>query len=76
MAHDRAPQARDGLPAWVTVVVVLVLLGLLVYSVVWLGPDGLPVTYFIGGLLGVYGGANELMRARDRQRNGGSGEEP
>lgn len=78
MANSDNTQPRnEGLPAWVTITVVLVLLALLAYSVIVLGPEGLPLTYFLGGLLGVYGGANELLKARDRQRNsngnGGNG---
>lgn len=54
---------------WVNITVVLVVLTLLAYSIIFIGPEGLPLTYFLGGLLGVYGGANELLKARDRQRS-------
>lgn len=55
------------LPGWVTITVVLTLLGLLVYSVVVMGPEGYPVTVVVGGLLGAYAGIRELLN------RGGSG---
>lgn len=58
---------------WVTIVVVLVLLALLAYSVVVIGSEGLPITYALGGLLGIYGGTNELIKARDKRNNDRNG---
>lgn len=52
------------LPGWVTITVVLTLLGLLVYSVVVIGPEGYPVTVVVGGLLGAYAGLRELLHSR------------
>ena len=56
------------LPLWVTVTVVLGLLGLLGYSVIVLGAAGYPIDMIIGGLLGGYAGLQELAK-----RKGGGG---
>lgn len=58
------------LPLWVTVTVVLTILGLLVYSVVVIGPEGYPLSVMLGGLLGAYAGLRELLN-----RRGGGGKD-
>lgn len=55
------------LPTWVTVVVILTVLGLLVFSVVVLREGGYGITVVLCGLLGAYGGLRELV---NRKRNG------
>lgn len=52
------------LPAWVTTVVVLTLLGLLAYNIIAVGPEGYPTSVILGGLLGGYAGLNELLRRK------------
>jgi hypothetical protein len=59
------PQTPNGLPTWLTVIVVLVLLGLLVYNIILVGPEGLGTTYVLGGLLGAYAGIDQLLKRRD-----------
>lgn len=54
----------NGLPIWVTVVVVLVLTGLLAWNIIVVGPDGLPTSYVLGGLLGAYAGVDQLLKRR------------
>lgn len=54
----------SGLPIWVHIVAVLVLLVLLTYSIVILGPEGYPATVIVGGLLGAYAGLNELVKRK------------
>ena len=49
------------LPAWVTITVVLTLLGLLAYNVIVVGPEGYPISVMLGGLLGAYAGLRELL---------------
>lgn len=56
------------LPAWLTATVVLTCLGLLVYTVVVIGPDGYPIVVVLGGLLGAYAGIRELF---NRSGSGG-----
>lgn len=48
----------------VTVIVVLVLLGLLAYNIVVVGPAGIANSYILGGLLGAYSGANAWLQRR------------
>lgn len=55
------------LPAWVTITVVLGLLGLLGYNVIVVGPEGYPISVMLGGLLGAYAGLRELL---NRKRGG------
>lgn len=58
------------LPKWVTVTVVLVLLGLLCYNVIIIGPKGYPTSVIIGGLLGGYAGINQLLgRNKDKDNS-------
>jgi len=52
------------LPSWVTITVVLGLLGLLAYSIVVLGPAGYPIDMIVGGLLGGYAGLQELAKRK------------
>jgi uncharacterized membrane protein len=54
----------QSLPAWVTVTVVLVLLGTFVYNIVIVGPEGYPTNVIIGGLLGAYAGIDQLLKRR------------
>lgn len=64
----RKPPQREsasGLPLWVTITVVLVLLGLLTYNIIVVGPEGLPTSYILGGLLGAYAGVDQLLKRRD-----------
>lgn len=58
----------EPLPRWVTIVVVLTVLGLLVYSVTVLREDGYPITVVLCGVLGAYAGLRELI---NRKRQGG-----
>lgn len=62
---------KNGLPTWVTVTVVLVLTALLAYNIVVVGPEGLPTSYVLGGLLGAYAGVDQLLKRRD----GGGGDD-
>lgn len=59
------PQAPTGLPRWVTVFVVLVLTVLLGYNIIVVGPEGLPTSYVLGGLLGAYAGVDQLLKKRN-----------
>lgn len=56
----------NGLPLWLTTVVVLVLLALLIWNITVVGADGLGTTYVLGGLLGAYAGVDHLLK-RDRE---------
>lgn len=60
---------RPGLPAWVTVTVVLVLTGLLAYNIIVVGPEGLPTSYVLGGLLGAYAGVDQLLKRRNEDND-------
>lgn len=64
------PPNRGGqpqqLPIWVTIVVVLSLTALLAYNIVVIGPEGLPTSYVVGGLLGAYAGLDQYLKARGR----------
>lgn len=55
----------NGLPVWVSITVVLVLTGLLAYNIVVVGPEGLPTSYVLGGLLGAYAGVDQLLKRRE-----------
>lgn len=68
-----APRTANGLPVWLTIVVVLVLLALLTYNIIIVGPDGLGTTYVLGGLLGAYAGIDQLLKRRDGGGNGSNG---
>lgn len=58
------PATANGLPIWVTIVVVLTLTGLLAWNIIIVGPDGLPTSYVLGGLLGAYAGVDQLLKRR------------
>lgn len=60
-----------GLPIWVTVTVVLTLTGLLAYNIIVVGPEGLPTSYVLGGLLGAYAGVDQLLKRRDSNEDKG-----
>lgn len=65
LTPERGEQGTGGpLPTWVTITVVLTLLGLLVWNVVMNGNSGYPTSVILGGLLGAYGGAQELLKRR------------
>lgn len=57
------------LPQWVTIAVVLVLLSLLGYNVIVVGPEGYPTSVILGGLLGGYAGINQLLGRRDKDKD-------
>lgn len=56
--------AHQGLPVWVTVVIALTLTGLLAYNIIVVGPEGLPTSYILGGLLAGYAGVDQLLKKR------------
>lgn len=62
---------RDGLHPVVTTIVVLVLLGLLAWNIVVVGPEGYPTSVILGGLLGAYAGVDQLLK---RKRGGSDGD--
>lgn len=53
---------------WLTATVVLTLTGLFAYNIIINGPEGLPTSYVIAGLLGAYTGVERLLK-----RGGGGG---
>lgn len=59
------PFKGNGLPTWLTIIVVLVLLGLLAWNIIFVGPEGLGTTYMLGGLLGAYAGVDQLLKRKD-----------
>ena len=69
--HRGETDRRTGLPMWVTIIVVLTLLGLLAYNVLIVGPDGLATSYVLGGLLGAYAGVDQLLKRRSGDDEGG-----
>lgn len=64
------PALVNGLPLWLNVTVVLVLLGLFCYVAVKYGEDGLQWGYIIAVLLGTYLGIERVVNA---WRGGGGG---
>lgn len=66
----RPAPSGSPIPGWVTVTVILVLLALLAYNVVIVGPEGYPTSMLLGGLLGAYAGIDQLLR---RRRDDGDG---
>lgn len=68
---ERRATPDDGrLPRWLTILVVLVVVGLLIYSVVRLGVAGAPISIMLGGLLGAYAGLDQFIKARAGNGNG------
>jgi uncharacterized membrane protein len=67
---------RKPLPTWLTIVVVLTLLALLAYNVVIVGPEGLPTSYVLGGLLGAYAGFDQYLKNRRGDGDDGPGSPP
>lgn len=70
-APEQKPPAKglhEGLPTWLTAIVVLVLLALLGWNIVTAGPEGLGTTYVLGGLLGAYAGIDQLLKRKDGER--------
>ena len=55
-------------PQWVTVVVILGMLALFGFMVIKYGPASVGVLYVIGGVMGVYGGVDHILR----RKSGGS----
>jgi hypothetical protein len=64
-AQPRPAHIASGLPLWTTITVVLTLTGLLAYNIIVVGPEGLPTSYVLGGLLGAYAGVDQLLRRRE-----------
>lgn len=62
--HRRTTGSQQGFPPWLTNTVVLTILGLLVYNILVVGPPGYPISMMLGGLLGAYRGADELLKRR------------
>lgn len=62
----------DGLPTWLSVVVVLTCLLLFVYVVLRFGVAGVPLATIIAGLLGGYGGLDELAKRRKQREEDGA----
>lgn len=62
---DGKPTKSTGLPLWLTATVVLALVGTLAYNVIVVGPEGIPNSYVLGGLLGAYLTGDRLLRNRD-----------
>lgn len=61
-------QDNGALPGWLTATVVMVLLGCFVFNLWRYGAEGYPMAMVIGGLLGAYGGAKQLVgRKSDRE---------
>lgn len=85
MGDHRQPSRPTGrrdrsgeLPPWLTAFVVVSLVLLLGYNIVVVGPQGLPTSYILGGLLGAYAGVDQLLKRRNDSSgngtsNGGSG---
>ena len=59
----------DGLPSWLTVAVVIWLMGMMTYTTIRFGLDGYPFTMFFGGLLGAYAGLDRAVRRYQRQNH-------
>lgn len=61
---SRSSSNGSPIPGWVTVTVILVLLALLAYNVIIVGPEGYPTSMLLGGLLGAYAGVDQLLKRR------------
>lgn len=55
-------RGESGLPLWLTITCVLVLLGSLVFNVIAYGDEGYPTTMVLGGLLGGLFGLDKLIK--------------
>jgi uncharacterized membrane protein len=55
------------LPIWLSIVVVLVLLGNFSWNTFVVGPEAYASNVIIGGLLGAYAGVDQLVRRRREQ---------
>lgn len=55
---------RDGLPGWLNATVVVVLLALLSWNILVVGPEGYPTSVILGGLLGAYAGVDQLLKRK------------
>lgn len=51
-------------PRWVSSIVILGSLGLLAWNVIVVGPEGLPNSYILGGLVAAYGGVDRILRRK------------
>lgn len=51
-------------PRWVSSVVILGSLGALIYNATVVGPEGLPYSYILGGLVAAYGGVDRILRRK------------
>jgi hypothetical protein len=74
--NPQSPPSPGGLPIWVTIVVVLTLTGLLAWNIIVVGPDGLPTSYVLGGLLGAYAGVDQLLKRRPGETGAGGAPQP
>lgn len=59
------------LPTPVTAFVVIALTALLAYNIIVSGPEGLPTSYILGGLLAAYTGVDQLIKRKNGNGNGG-----
>lgn len=57
-------------PQWVSSVVILGSLAGLLYNVLVIGPQGLPASYILGGLVAAYGGGTTWLQRKKDERNG------
>ena len=57
----------EGLPTWLTILVVLTMLALFVYVVLRFGLAAVPLCTIIAGILGGYAGLDELAKRRQRE---------
>jgi uncharacterized membrane protein len=57
-------KTSQGLPPWVSAFVVVVLVLLLAYNIVIVGPEGYPTSVILGGLLGTYAGVDQFLKRR------------
>lgn len=66
---------REGLPLWLTATVTLTLLAAFLYNLAAFGIDGVPMATVIAGLMGAYGGFDQLAKMKrgttGQQQDGG-----
>lgn len=67
--EQNVSRSSEGLPRWVSITVLLTVTALLVYSVVVYGVDGYPLSVMLGGIVGLYGGLNELVKRKAAGRD-------